>query len=233
MARVRKNVFLCGMRSQTSCNARVQIGSSRWRAYCEIVRVSVGFCAVRAHERFVQCASAMSSCPCSVLVWDQCGSWAGACENEVVGFMLECRSVYRGAPVRESVPQYGVRPPRSLYHVLPCSCGNVCRLAHVHGSVHLYGARPKRLCAVRTHKGFMPCAGARPPGFSTKCLCARVGTCANEQACTSVVRAYKGVVLLCACVRCEPIQGLYTVRWCSPTRALYQVLTCSCGRVCR
>ena len=37
----------------------------------ELVRASVGFCAVRAPERFVQCASAMSSCPCSVHVWDQ------------------------------------------------------------------------------------------------------------------------------------------------------------------
>ena len=70
----------------------------------EIVRVSVGFCAVRALKSFVQCARAMSSCPCSVLVWDQYDSWAGACANEVVcesvRFVLVCGSVYRGAHVQ-------------------------------------------------------------------------------------------------------------------------------------
>ena len=77
----------------------------------EIVRVNVGFYAVHAHERFVQCVSTMSLCPCSVLVWDQHGSWAGACESEVMCFVLVCRSVYRGAHVQEPAPQYGPPPP--------------------------------------------------------------------------------------------------------------------------
>ena len=34
----------------------------------ELVRVSVDSYAVHAHESVVQCASAVSSCPCSVLV---------------------------------------------------------------------------------------------------------------------------------------------------------------------
>ena len=50
----------------------------------ELVRVSVGFCAVHAHKSFVQYACAMSSYPCRVLVWNQYGSWAGACANELV-----------------------------------------------------------------------------------------------------------------------------------------------------
>ena len=40
----------------------------------ELVRVSVDFYAVHADQSFVQCASAVSSGPCSVLVWDQYGS---------------------------------------------------------------------------------------------------------------------------------------------------------------
>ena len=152
MARVRENMFLCGMRSQTSCNARVQIGSSRWRAYCEIVRVSVGFCAVRAHERFVQCASVMSSCRCSVLVWNQCGSWAGACENEVVGFMLECRSVYRGAHVQESVPQYGVRPPGLCIMSFRARAGT-CVDELMYTSLYI--------CTVRAQRGFVRCEPTR------------------------------------------------------------------------
>ena len=102
MARAREHAFLCGMRPQTSCNARVQMGLSEGRAH-ELVHVSVGFYAVRAHESFVQCASAMSSCPCSVLVGDQYGSWMGACANEVVALCscveacaeeLMCKSQY-------------------------------------------------------------------------------------------------------------------------------------------
>ena len=50
----------------------------------ELVRVSEGFCAVRAHKISVQCAYAMSSCPCSVLVWNRYGLWAEACGNELV-----------------------------------------------------------------------------------------------------------------------------------------------------
>ena len=97
----------------------------------EIVRVSVGFCAVRALKSFVQCASAVSSCPCSVLVWDQYDSWAGACANEVmcesVRFVLMCGSVYReGLMYRVSTP-VRCSPTQALYNVLLCSRGSVCR----------------------------------------------------------------------------------------------------------
>ena len=90
-----------------------------------IVRESVGFCATRAHERFVQCASAMSSCPCTVLVWDKYGSWAGACENETACSVLVRGSVYRGVHVRESEPQYGPRPPGLCTSMYVCTVRTV------------------------------------------------------------------------------------------------------------
>ena len=106
-----------------------------------IVRVSVGFSLMRALKHFVQFASAVSSCPCSVLVWDQYGSWAGACDNETTCSVLVCGNVYRGAHVRESVPQHGPRPP------------GLCTSVYV--------------CIERTRKGFIQCADARPPGLYT------------------------------------------------------------------
>ena len=89
--------------------------------------------------------------------------------------------------------------------------------------LRLYGARSKGLCVMRTHTGFIQCAGARPPELCTKCLCACAGACADERVCTHVrceptkascfcssvyvctVRAQKGFV------RCEPIRDFYSV----------------------
>ena len=57
---------------------------------------------------------------------------------------------------------------------------------HLSEPEHLYGVGPQGLCTsvyvctVRAHKGFIQCAGARPPGLCTKCLCARAGACADE-----------------------------------------------------
>ena len=48
-------------------------------------------------------------CECGELV--QYGSWAGACDNEIACSVLAYVSVYRCVRVRESVPQYGPRPP--------------------------------------------------------------------------------------------------------------------------
>ena len=81
----------------------------------ELVRVSVGFCAVRAHKSFVQCACTMSSCPRGVLVWNQYSSWVEDVQMSwcvrACASVLVCESVYRGAHVREPVPLYGVGPP--------------------------------------------------------------------------------------------------------------------------
>ena len=48
-------------------------------------------------------------CECGELV--QYGSWAGASDNEIACSVLAYVSVYRCVRVRESVPQYGPRPP--------------------------------------------------------------------------------------------------------------------------
>ena len=50
-----------------------------------IVCARVGFCAVRAHERFGQCANAVSLC----------STVRGACDNEIACSVLVCVSVYR------------------------------------------------------------------------------------------------------------------------------------------
>ena len=149
--------------------------------------------------------------------------------------MLACVSVYQCVHVRESVPQYGPRPP------------GLCTSVYV--------------CTVRTHKGFLQCAGARPPGLcisvyfsavraqtafvrceSTKALCFGVLYELQE---LCAVRTYKdfvqwapGLVLLCTVraprylrgaslqrlcasvyctsptsfVRCEPTKALHSVR---------------------
>ena len=156
----------------------------------ELLCVNMDFCAVRAHESFVQCASAMSSRLCNVLIWDQYGSWAGACTNKVVCFVIVYGSVYRRAHAQESVPQYGVRPPGlctmcicaragTCVDELMCASLCICTVRVHQGFVLLCSSvrcEPKGLCAVRTHKGFIQCAGAHPPGLCTKCLCARAGT---------------------------------------------------------
>ena len=140
--------------------ARANIFEQRARVH-ELVRVSMGFHAVRTHESFVQCASAMSSCPCSVLVWDQYdGSRAGACAHEVVGFVLVCGSVYRGAHVLESVPQYGSRTPGicTIYFCARTGTG-VDELMYA----SLY------VCTVRVHQGFvLLCFCVRLDGVSPK-----------------------------------------------------------------
>ena len=96
----------------------------------------------------------------------QHGSWAGACDNEIACSLLVCGSVFRGVHVRESVPQYG-----------PCPSG-LCTSVYV--------------CIVRTPKGFIECASARPPGLCTYVY-------------FSTVRAQTGLV------RCEPARALYSV----------------------
>ena len=114
---------------------------------------------------------------------------------------------------------------------------------------------PEYVCTVRTHKGFIQCAGCSPPSFvllctSVRCEPKRALCGANAQGRYTVcwyspIRALYPVLMcscgsvrseparaLCFCVWCEP-QGLYTVCWCSPPRALHPVLMCSCGRLSR
>ena len=168
----------------------------------------------------------------------QYGSWTGACDNEIACSVLVCGSVYRGVHVQESVPQYGPRPPWLCTSVYVCT-------------------------VVRNLKGFIQCAGARPPGLVLLCTPVRhepelVLCGANPQGrytvCWYSPTKASNTVLMCWCgsVRSEPasacaivydtspksfvrcdLQRLYTVCWCSPPGALHPVLMCSCGRMSR
>ena len=141
--------------------------------------------------------------------------------------------------MQESVLQYGARPP-GLCTMCFCARAGTCVDELMYASLYictvrahqdfvllcfcirLHGVRPKMLCAVRAHKGFTQCAGARPPGPCSKCLCARARTCAKEQACTSVPygaspRGLWAFVYVCTVrdekgfVRYEPTSALYSV----------------------
>ena len=99
-----------------------------------IVRVRVGFCSIRAHVRFVQCASAVSSCSCStargrehvVMRSRALCSCVGTCTEEFMydsqylstvlapqGFVLLCASV-QCEPLR-TLYSVLVLAPRALY----------------------------------------------------------------------------------------------------------------------
>ena len=129
-------------------------------------------------------------------------------------------------------------PPRALYVYVCMYSANPRRLHTVcwcsrpralYFCVLQYGASPNGLCAVRTRKGVIQCAGNRPPETCTQCLCARADLyCPSPQ----------GLVLLCTVRALRALYGaslqkLYTVCRCSPPSALHRVLMCSCGRMSR
>ena len=115
-------------------------------------------------------------------------SCVGACTK---GLMYESQYLSTIRALYLCVRLYGANP-QELYTVCWCSPTRA-----LYFCVRLYGASRNGVCAVRTHKGFIQCAGARPPELCTQCICARAGTCANERACTSV--------------RCETTRALYIV----------------------
>ena len=129
-------------------------------------------------------------------------------------------------------------PPRALYFCVrrysenPQGFNTVCWCSPpraLYFCVLQYGESPNGLCAVRTRKGAIQCAGTRAPELCTQCLCARADLyCPSPQGLVLLytVRAPRA---LCG----ASLQRIYTVCWCSPPRALHRVLMCSCGRMSR
>ena len=117
---------------------------------------SVYVCTVRTPKGFMQCASARPP-----------------------GL---CTSVYFST-VRAQTGFVGCEPARALYSVMVLVHQSLKPNAYVLGRICTVCARkclcffkryePQELCAVRAYKGFIKCAGARPPGLCTPCLCAR------------------------------------------------------------
>ena len=160
-------------------------------------------------------------CECGELV--QYGSWAGACDHEIACSVLAYVSVYRCVRVRESVPQYGPRPPgfcTSVYfrtvRVSPafvrCEPTKTLCFGVLYELRELFvRCEPTKalrfcvpyerqeLCAVRAYKGFVPLCTVRAPralrGASLQRLCAYV-------CCRSFT----------SFVRCEPTKAFYGVR---------------------
>ena len=219
-----------------------------------IMRVRVGFCAVRAHERFGQCASAVILCRTArglehaIVRSRALCSRVSACTDEFVyenqylstvlasqGFLLLCTSIQ-------------CKPPRASYSVLvlaPQSFVLLCTLVRCEPQRPLCGTSLQRLYTVCARAcAFVYCTN--PKSFArcepTKALCFCVPY-ERQELCA--VRAYKGFVPLCT-VRAPraffgaSLQRLYTVCAmacasvyctsltsfvrCEPTKALYSVL---------
>ena len=181
----------------------------------ELVRISVGFCAVHAHKSFMQCACATSSCPCSVFVWNQYGSWAGACLNELV-----CEGVCFCIRVWERVQRSSCVRTSTCVRYSPLGLCPMCFCARAGACVNELMRVSLYICTVRAHKDFV-----------LLCFCARVREdvqrSSSARFCTSVWR--KPTKASCGA---NP-QGVYTMCWWLPTRALYNVLLCSCESMCR
>ena len=180
-----------------------------------IVRVLVGFGAMRAHERFVQCATAVSSCPCSTargrehVIMRSCAlcSCVGACTEEFMyesqylskvltpqGFVLLCTPV-----------QY--EPPRALYSVLvlaPQGFVLLCTSVRCEPKRALCGANPQgryTVCWYSPSRALYP---------ALMCLCGSVRS-KPTRACASMYGGSpKGFV------RCEPTKALYSVLMLAP-----------------
>ena len=146
---------------------------------------------------------------CGELV--QYGSWAGACDNEIACSVLACVSVYRWVRVRESVPQYGPRPPGLCTSVYVCTVRTPkgflkCCWCSPHRALYFCilqcGARPNGLCVVRVYKGFVLRCTVRAP----RALCG-----ASLQKCFTVcARACASVYCTSPKIfaRCEPTKAL-------------------------
>ena len=160
-------------------------------------------------------------CECGKLV--QYGSWAGACDIEIACSVLAYVSVYRCVRVRESVPQYGPRPPGLCTYVyfravrvspafVRCEPTKTLCFGVLYELRELFvRCEPTKalrfcvpyerqeLCEVRAYKGFVPLCTVRTPralrGASLQRLCASV--CCKS--CTIFVR-------------CEPTKAFYRVR---------------------
>ena len=144
-------------------------------------------------------------CECRELV--QYGSWTGACDNEIACSVLVCGSVYRGVHVRESVPQYGPRPPG-----LCTSCTSAqCEPSRALYSVLVLAPQGfVLLCTSVRHEPKRALCGANLQGRYTVCWYSPTNfvPSAYELVRICTVRARKG---LCFCVQYDP-QELCAVR---------------------
>ena len=178
-----------------------------------IVRVRVGICAMRAHEHFVQCASAVSSCPCSTArgrehVIIRLRALFSCVEACTVEFMYE--SQYLSTVL---VPQ-GFVPlctsvqcePRGLYTVCWCLPPRLCTSVYFStaraqtGLLRYESARALYNVLVLTHQSFVPSAYVL---VWTCTVRARKGLCFRvryEPQVFCAVRAYKGFIyIVCWC----------------------------------
>ena len=180
-----------------------------------IVRVRVGFCAIRAHVRFVQCATAVSSCSCST---------ARGREHVVMRSRALCSCV--GTCTEEFMydSQYlsTVLAPPGL-----CTSVCVCTIRTPQDFVQCASTRPQGFVLLRTSVRCEPkraFCGANPQGCSTVCwysptralypmLMCSCGSVRSEpaRACASVYGAS-----LKSFVRCEPTKASYSVLLLSP-----------------
>ena len=179
--------------------------------------VRVGFCAVRAHERFGQCANAASLCSTARGQEPYCTSSRAVRASK--GFALLCtvRALAR------------CEPTKALRFCVPYERQELCAVRASKGFVPL--------CTVRTPRALR--------GASLQRLCASVCCksltsfvrCEPTKAFYRVraPRALRGASLqrLCACVCCKSLTSF--VR-CEPTKAFYRVLVLApqdllCARV--
>ena len=182
-------------------------------------------------------------CECGELV--QYGSWAGACDNEIACSVLAYVSVYRCVRVRESVPQYGPRPPglcTSVYfravRVSPafvrCEPTKTLCFGVLYELRELFVRCEPTKALYSVRRGLCFCVLYEPSrGASLQRLCASVyrtsarsfARCepTNVPLCTvRAPRALRGASLqrLCASVCCRSFTSF--VR-CEPTKAFYRV----------
>ena len=183
-------------------------------------------------------------CECGELV--QYGSWAGACDNEIACSVLAYVSVYRCVRVRESVPQYGPRPPglcTSVYfravRVSPafvrCEPTKTLCFGVLYELRELFVRCEPTKALYSVRQGLCFCVLYEPSrGASLQRLCASVY---RTSARIFAVRAYKGFVPLCTVRAPRALRGASLQRLCAsvccksftsfvrcePTKAFYRV----------
>ena len=178
-------------------------------------------------------------CECGELV--QYGSWAGACDNEITCSVLAYVSVYRCVRVRESVPQYGPRPPglcTSLYfravRVSPafvrCEPTKTLCFGVLYELRELFVRCEPTKALYSVRRGLCFCVLYEPTKALRFCV-----PYERQELCA--VRAYKGFVPLCTVRAPRALRGPSLQRLCAsvccrsftsfvrcePTKAFYRV----------
>ena len=158
-----------------------------------IARVRVGFCTMCAHERFVQCASAGSSCSTArgrehvIMRSRALSSCVGACTVEFMyecqylstvlasqGFVLMCTSVRHehkralcGANPQGRYTVCWYSPTKALYPVLMCSCRSV-RSEPARACASVYDTSRKSFVRCKTTKALYSVLVLAPQGFAPR-----------------------------------------------------------------